>query len=160
MTTTLLSLWLGAAALSVGQPAPPTHFVDQDGQQHSLQQLLTKGCVALAFYPKAFTSGCTKEMQTFARRIKALRSKGVEVLAISGDDAATLQRFKKELAADFIFVPDSDAKLMELYGVRAWPLKMARRVTFVVNRQGKIARIDRGEQAIGADAVADFLLQP
>jgi peroxiredoxin Q/BCP len=155
-----LALLIGSPTLKVGDVAPPFTASDSTGTARSLTKLLQAGPVVLAFYPKAFTPGCTKEMTTYSQRYKDLQSQAVTLLAISGDDAPTLQRFRDELKAGYHFVPDPQARLMELYGVRAWPLKIAKRVTFLIKPSGSgggtIARIDAGDAAVAAEQAVDF----
>ncbi len=173
MTALICALLLGIAPLKVGDVAPDFSAVDAAGTPFSLHELLKEGLVVLAFYPKAFTPGCTKEMSTFSGRFAELHEKGVAVVAVSGDDAETLKRFKQELKAAYLFVPDPKAKLMELYQVRAWPTKWAKRVTFVIKPEasamgpekdkipfGKILRIDRGDEAVRAGSAIDFAMHP
>jgi peroxiredoxin Q/BCP len=155
-----LTLLIGSPTLKVGDTAPRFTAADSTGTPRSLEKLLQAGPVVLAFYPKAFTPGCTKEMTTYSHRYKDLQSQAVTLLAVSGDDAPTLQRFRDELKADYHFIPDPQAQLMELYGVRAWPLKMAKRVTFLIKSKtaggGTIVRIDSGDAAVEANQAVDF----
>jgi peroxiredoxin Q/BCP len=57
MKIPLLAMILGSAALKVGEKAPPFTLPDTGGKPVSLQALLAKGPVILAFFPKAFTAG-------------------------------------------------------------------------------------------------------
>lgn len=148
MLNLILSCALAAVTLKVGDPAPAFTVEDAEGQSHALAEMLKTGPVVVAFFPKAFTSGCTRELTAYQGKASVLTERKATLLAVSGDDAATLRRFKAELKAPYLFVPDDKAQLMEAYGVRAWPLKIAKRVTFVIGGNGKITRIDAGNDAI------------
>jgi peroxiredoxin Q/BCP len=137
-----------AAALHVGDTAPDFTARDSDGQPQSLAKLLEAGPLLLAFFPKAFTPGCTDELRGLTAHGDDLKRYGARVLAISGDDAATLQRFKGELKAPFAFVPDPDGTLMRLYDVKAPVVTLAKRTTFLISRKRVIADITSGGDAI------------
>ena len=150
MLNLVLTLALAASpvTLKVGDAAPPFTVQDAEGLSHTLGDMLKTGPVVLAFFPKAFTAGCTRELTAFQGKSEVLKERKAHLLAISADDAETLRRFKAELKAPYLFVPDEKAQLIEAYGVRAWPLKMAKRVTFVVGSKGTITHMDAGDQAI------------
>ena len=77
----------------------------------------------LAFYPAAFTAGCTHELRTYGGRYDQLVSRGAKLLAISVDDPATLARFKSSLFAPFEFLSDGDGAVAR----RTAPSPTARR---------------------------------
>jgi peroxiredoxin Q/BCP len=142
-------------AVSVGQPAPDFTLPDSDGNLVSLKAELIKGPVILAFYPEAFTSGCTHELRTYAGRYDELVTRGARLLAISVDDPPTLARFKASLAAPYSFLSDRDGKVARLYGGITSQGK-ARRMTVTVGTDGRITRITAGALALfpGADIKA------
>jgi peroxiredoxin len=63
------------------------------------------------------------------------------------DDPATMKRFKDELKATYVFVPDPDGKIVALYDVKS-PMSMAKRYTFVVGQDRKIVDVQTGSDAI------------
>ena len=134
--------------LHPGDTAPDFSAIDTAGEKQSLSAMVQKGPVILAFFPKAFTPGCTEELSGFGDRGADLAAQAVRVLAISGDDTATLARFKNDLHAPFTFIADPQARLMELYGVKMPFVKLAKRTTFVVGSERKITRIDTSSDAI------------
>ena len=77
---------------------------------------------------------------------------GAQVVAISNDDIETQSRFKSELTAPFPFVADPEAKLIRLYDVKVPVLKMAKRVTFVIDQKRAIVSITTGGDAVDPDA--------
>ena len=147
VSATLLASLL-AATLHVGDTAPDFTARDSDGQPVALAKLIEAGPVLLAFFPKAFTPGCTDELRGLTARGKDLERYGARVVAISGDDAATLQRFKTELKAPFTFLPDPEGTLMRLYDVKAPVVTLAKRTTFLITRKRVVADITTGSDAI------------
>lgn len=144
LTTSLLLL----ATPKVGDKAPEFTAQDAEGKSHTLSQMLKNGPVIVAFFPKAFTSGCTREMTAYSQRYTELEKTGAQLLAISTDDAETLKKFKQSLNASFAFIPDPKATLATLYDVKAPVLTLAQRYTFVVGQDGKVVKVDTGADAI------------
>lgn len=144
----LSALPLLAAMPQAGDLAPTFSAKDCDGRPVVLARLLQQGPVLLAFFPKAGTSGCSQEMKNYRELAPQLAPLGAQVLAISHDDAPTLRAFRAEVGASFTFVPDPGRELMALYDVRQRITRMAKRVTFLVQRDGRIARVAEGKNAI------------
>ena len=69
-------------------------------------------------------------------------------MAVSTDDAETMERFRADLKAPFPFLPDPEGKLTGLFDVKAPVVRMAKRYTFVIDSQRKVLRIDQGSDAI------------
>jgi peroxiredoxin len=134
------------APVSVGQQAPAFTLTDTEGQPVALQQLIAGGPVLLAFFPRAFTGGCTREMRAYASQHEALGARGARVVGISTDDRQTLARFKASLSAPYTFLSDPDGVVSRQYaGVS---LGTANRVTVTVGTDGRIVRITAGLPAI------------
>lgn len=149
------ALGLGSAApVAVGQRAPDFRLTDSDGQTVTLAQLISRGPVLLAFFPRAFTGGCTREMKAYASQQADLEARGAQVVGISMDDVATLARFKATLRAPYIFLSDPDGAVSQQYaGVS---LGTANRVTVTVAPDGTITRVTAGLTALfpGGDIAA------
>jgi peroxiredoxin Q/BCP len=148
MKTALLTLLLGTSPLKVGDPAPGFTLPDQDGNPVTLSELLASGPVILAFYPKAFTPGCTKQNSSFRDRYADVSAKGAQVLGISVDDVATQKRFRDELKLPYRLLSDAGGKVAKLYAGTMPVVGLASRANFVVGQDGKIAQI-----VLGGDAV-------
>src|SRR5512141_1255560 len=101
MTSPILAALLGAAALKVGDKAPDFTLPDTQGMPVTLSRLLEKGPVILAFYPKAFTPGCTQQNQNFRDHFGEVEAKGAQVLGISVDSVATQKKFKEKYQLPF-----------------------------------------------------------
>ena len=70
--------------VAVGQPAPDFTLTDSDGQVVTLSEALKQGPVMLAFFPRAFTSGCTHELRTYTDQQSLLAGKGAQLFADLG----------------------------------------------------------------------------
>lgn len=129
------------AGPGVGQAAPDFHLQDQKGDWHKLADEHGKWLV-LYFYPKDFTPGCTTEVCTFRDDIVALRKAGADVLGVSLDDVKSHAEFAEKYHVPFRLLSDADANVAKAYGVytERGPMKYARRETFLIDPQGKVAK--------------------
>ncbi len=143
LLTLCLSSGSTLAALAVGAATPDfTTEAARAGQafKFSLKETLSKGPVVLYFYPKAFTSGCTKEAHNFAEATPQFGALGATVVGISNDDIETLKKFSVEACRDkFAVAADSGARIMKLYDAALWVKPdMADRISYVISPQGKV----------------------
>lgn len=146
--TFALSLMLLAATPNAGDVAPDFTVRDVEGKEQKLSQLVEKGPVVLAFFPKARTSGCTKEMEGFRDRFKDFESSSAKVLAVSTDDGATLLKWKVEMKAPQTFISDKDGELVKLYDVKMPVTGWASRHTFVIGKDRKVLEHHEGSDAV------------
>ena len=144
----LLTVLMLSAAPAVGSVAPDFTAVDTEGKTLHLAELLKQGPVIVAFFPKAFTGGCTKELTAYSARNAELEKSGAQVLAISYDDLETMKKFKAQLKASYHFIPDPDGKLVSLFDTKMPVVKMASRNTFVVGPGRKVLKVESGSDAI------------
>ncbi|WP_224370646.1 peroxiredoxin [Hyalangium versicolor] len=135
----------------VGDTAPDFTVTDSDGKSHTLSEMVKAGPVIVAFFPKAFTSGCTRELTAYRDRYADVEKLSGQLLAISMDDAETLKKFKESLKAPFAFVPDPEGKVVKAYDVKAPVLSLSQRYTFVVGEGRKILKVDSGSDAINPE---------
>jgi peroxiredoxin len=120
--------------LKVGDAAP-----DFEVGGTTLHKLAADRSVAVFFFPKVFTPTCTLESRAFGREYETLRKAGGDVVGVSTDPPAESARFCASLQLPYPLVGDQDGSIAKAYGVR-WPLVgMARRVTFLVGRDRRIA---------------------
>lgn len=124
--------------LDVGSPAPDFQAQTTDGRTVSLDDFAGRHLV-LYFYPKAFTPGCTKEARRFRDNYSELKELGAEVLGVSIDDHATQCRFAESERVTFPLVADPGGELSRKFGVKRMILPVARRVTYVIGPDGRIA---------------------
>ncbi len=140
-----------------GQKAPAFTLKDDSGQTVKLAQFKGQP-VVLYFYPKDDTPGCTKEACAFRDRQAELQAAGAVVLGISPDDQASHAKFREKYRLNFPLLVDKDHKVAEKYG--AWREKNMygkismgiQRSTFLIDAQGKIAKVWKRVQVDGHDA--------
>lgn len=133
-----------AEELKPGAPAPTFSLPDQTGQVQQLSNYRGRW-VVLYFYPKDDTPGCTQEACRFRDDIAQLRALGAQVLGISLDSTESHARFAEKHGLPFPLLSDADATVTRAYGAyRALgPLRFARRHTFIIDPEGRIAKIYR-----------------
>jgi peroxiredoxin Q/BCP len=131
----------------VGDPAPLIQGTDQDGKTWKLADAVGKQVVLLYFYPKDDTPGCTKEACGFRDRMADLKKDKVEVIGVSFDTAASHQKFIAKYNLNFPLLADSDGKIADAYGVKMTARNMARRVSFLIGLDGKIAHVTDASSA-------------
>jgi thioredoxin-dependent peroxiredoxin len=102
--------------------------------------------VVLFFYPQAFTGGCTTEVCSLRDEHESIAAANAVILGVSIDDEETQQRFGREYGVPFPLLADQGGEVARSYGVfgitrpNASVLEQARRVTFIIDEQGRIAR--------------------
>src|SRR5690606_29912799 len=96
------------AALQVGDPAPDFALQASDGNTYRLADFRGKQAVVLAWYPKAFTKGCTIECKSLAENGHLIRAYDVQYFMASVDDVDTNSRFAEAQQADFPLLADPD----------------------------------------------------
>jgi thioredoxin-dependent peroxiredoxin len=148
MTMTLLAMVLGASSLKVGDRAPDFTLPDTEGAPVTLSEVLKSGPVILAFYPKAFTPGCTQQNQNFRDKFAAVQEKGAQVLGISVDDVATQRRFKAEYKLPYPLLSDEGGKVAAQYSGKMPVVGLAKRANVVVGQDGKVQALVEGSDAI------------
>lgn len=135
------------AFVKIGTVAPAFTLLDQDGNKVSLKQFKGEKNVALYFYPKAMTPGCTVQACGIRDSKKALAKIDTVVLGVSPDAVAKLGRFIEKQALNFTLLSDEDHAVTEKYG--AWGLKkfMGRefmgvlRTTFIIGKDGRVKHV-------------------
>jgi peroxiredoxin Q/BCP len=125
----------------VGDTAPLIEGKDQHGKSWKLADVVGKKVVLLYFYPKDDTPGCTKEACGFRDRMAELKKDKVEVIGVSFDSSASHQKFIAKYNLNFPLLADTDGKIADAYGVRMTGRDMARRVSFLIGLDGKIAHV-------------------
>lgn len=140
----LLAMGLSAVALAeppdVGAPAPAFELPDQTGATQRLADYRDRWLV-LYFYPRDDTPGCTKQACTFRDDIARLRAAGAEVVGVSVDSVESHAAFATKHTLPFPLLADTEGTLADAYGAlrTLGPIRMARRHTFLIDPQGRIA---------------------
>lgn len=140
----LLSLFVTAPALAgpvVGDQAPDFRLQDQNGVWHSLAD--THGqWVALYFYPKDDTPGCTTEACAFRDDIFKFKKMGVAIIGVSLDDVASHKEFAEKYHLPFPLLADTQHDAAKAYDVirNLGVTKIAKRQTFLISPDCRIAK--------------------
>lgn len=132
-----------AIALEVGDPAPEFSLQASDGKIYTLSDFKGEQAVVVAWYPKAFTKGCTIECKSLAENGHLIRAYDVAYFMASTDEVEDNKKFADEQKADFPLLSDPTGKVAEAYDVKMPVLNMAKRVTFYIGKDGNILKIDR-----------------
>jgi len=133
------------AQLGEGDIAPDFKLPSDDGKELGLASFKGKPLV-LYFYPKADTSGCTKQANEFNALLEDFRAAGVAVLAVSPDPVKALSKFKTKYGLAFPLLGDEGHAMLEAYGV--WTQKSmygrsymgVERSIFLIGKDGRIAK--------------------
>lgn len=141
----------GAAAgdsvvLEVGDMAPDFTLEATDGNTYTLSDFRGERAVVLAWYPKAFTKGCTIECKSLAQNGHLIREYDAQYFMASVDELDTNIRFADEHEADFPLLSDPTKATATAYGVLMPKWGVAARQTFYIGKDGRILAIDRDVQ--------------
>ncbi|MCX7872679.1 MAG: peroxiredoxin [Verrucomicrobiae bacterium] len=128
-------------ALKPGDKAPVFEAKDQNSNTWKLTDFIGKKHVLLYFYPKDNTPGCTKQACSLRDNIGSFKSADVEVVGISADSASSHKNFIEQHGLNFNLLADPECKIIDLYGTRNPGKSTSRRVSFLINKEGKIVHI-------------------
>ena len=153
-------------SLQVGDPAPEFTAKTTTGDSVSLADYAGKKLV-LYFYPKDDTPGCTKQACSLRDSNSEIQAKGAEILGVSTQDEESHQRFTEKYQLNFPLLADTDRTVGKAYGAVGSQglaglamdlMGMAKRITFIIDEQGRIAHIiDDPKTTKHADQVLDLL---
>jgi peroxiredoxin Q/BCP len=133
-------------SLQVGDQAPAFEGIDQDGQPIKLGDFKGKK-LALYFYPKDNTPGCTAQACNLRDNYDALLNAGYAVVGISSDSAKKHQNFINKFDLPFPLIADEDKSIHEQFGTWVEKSMYGRtymgtaRTTFIIDENGKIEEI-------------------
>jgi len=132
----------GKKAPAPGSPAPDFTLNAQDGKPLSLHDLRGKW-VVLYFYPKDFTSGCTREAHNFQRDIALYEQKNAVILGVSGQDAHSHEKFCSAEGLHFKLLADAKCEVSARYDsvVNLGLAKLSSRHTFLIDPSGTIRKV-------------------
>ena len=130
-----------AGEIKEGDLAPEFELRDQDGQLHSLEDYRNKW-LALYFYPKDDTPGCTTEACEFRDAVFSFRKFNCQILGISMDDEISHKAFADKYSLPFPLLANTDGITSDIYGVKTKILGItfSKRQTFLINPNGRIAK--------------------
>jgi len=133
---------LGAPMPKVGDTAPDFSVAASDGKTVHLKDTVGKGNIILYFYPKDDTPGCTKEACGIRDTFDEFKGLNATVFGVSFDSVESHKNFIAKYKLPFVLLADTDKAVAKLYGVADDTSKFASRVTFVINKAGKIAYVN------------------
>jgi peroxiredoxin Q/BCP len=130
----------------VGDKAPNFSGKNQKGENISLDQFKGKK-IALYFYPKDDTPGCTAEACNLRDNHSALQAAGYEVIGVSSDSVKSHDKFANKYSLPFDLLADEDKSVHEAYGTWVEKSMYGRkymgtdRVTFIIDGNGVIEKV-------------------
>jgi peroxiredoxin Q/BCP len=130
-----------ATKVKLGDTAPNFEGLTSDGSRLALKDLIGKKNVVLYFYPKDDTPGCTKEACSFRDKIEPIRELGAEIVGVSLDSIDSHKKFADKYHLPFPLVSDKEKRIATAYGVLKETGTSASRVTFIIDKTGKITKI-------------------
>jgi peroxiredoxin len=131
--------------VSTGDTAPAftAPLANGDIEEFGLEESLDRAPLVLAFFPGAFTSVCSHEMNTFQDRLEEFQEAGGSVYGVSVDSPFALNEFREKLGLTFDLVSDADKNVIETYDVSMdfealGVHDVAKRAVFVVDGDGTV----------------------
>jgi peroxiredoxin Q/BCP len=131
-----------AEALKPGDTAPDFTLQGSDGKTYRLSDFKGKKAVVLAWFPKAFTPGCTAECKSLRTNGGDVRHFDVAYFTASCDEPELNKKFAESLELDYPILSDPTRETAKAYGVAGGDKKNASRWTFYISKDGKILFID------------------
>jgi len=127
--------------VKVGDPAPDFEGPTSNGSRLGLKDFKGKQNVVLYFYPKDDTPGCTREACSFRDNIKPIRDLGAEIIGVSLDSVQSHDKFARKYELPFPLISDKEKNIANAYGVLRDIGLSANRVTFIIDKDGKVTKI-------------------
>lgn len=141
--------------LKTGDTAPDFEAETYGGEVVRLSDYYKKGFVALYFYPKNNTPGCTKQACSMRDGMAELSESGVQVVGVSTDGVRSHENFRDKYRLNFPLISDKSKDIVNMYGVKSG-FGLAKRQTFLIDGQGIIRHIwTKVQTSQHADEVAD-----
>jgi thioredoxin-dependent peroxiredoxin len=133
--------------LAAGDEAPDFELTASDGRRYRLSAFRDRQAVVIAWFPRAFTGGCTAECESIGASSQAIRRFDAAYFGASVDTPETNRRFAASLGIDFPILGDPGKAVARAYGVLG-ASGFPSRWTFYIGRDGRILAIDkRGKTA-------------
>lgn len=129
-----------------GEAAPEFEARDAEGNTVRLSDLRGQK-IALYFYPKDDTPGCTKEACSLRDGHSELTSRGIKVIGVSTDSEKSHKKFAEKYSLPFTLLADTDHKVADAYGVYGEKKFMGRtydgvhRKTFLIDEAGRVRKV-------------------
>ena len=154
-----VNLKIARALPRIGDVAPAFSLCDQNGEQRSLGEFRGKWLV-LYFYPRDDTPGCTEQAMQFRNLMRELEGFGAAVCGVSVDDSKSHAAFARKYNLPFALLADRNGEVAARYGSlrNLGVIKFAKRNSFLVDPDGKVAKVYVGVNAgrNAADVIEDL----
>ena len=124
-----------------GDSAPDFYGPTSEGSNLGLKDFVGKKNVVLYFYPRDDTPGCTKEACSFRDNLDSVRKTGAEVIGVSLDSVESHRKFATKYSLPFSLISDKEKRIAQAYGVLKDTGTSASRVTFIIDKAGKVAKV-------------------
>jgi mycoredoxin-dependent peroxiredoxin len=154
-------------SVKVGDPAPDFDLAwfapAGDGKENppkyeqkriKLSDFKGKQNVVVAFFPAAFSPGCTNEMKQYQTAHGTFTAANTKVLGVSVDSTWSNRAFREQLGVEFPILSDWKRDAARSYGLLDENSGVARRATFVVDKAGIVRKVDVGREALDPSGVA------
>jgi len=125
----------------VGDTAPDFEGQTSKDTRVRLRDYFGKRNVVLYFYPKDDTKGCTIEACSFRDKLQSIAALWTEVVGVSVDTVESHKKFAEKNSLNFPLISDHDKQISKTYGVLSEDGSRAERMTFIIDKEGKIAKI-------------------
>ena len=140
--------------IAAGSPAPAFRLKRDGGDEVALADFKGRK-LALFFYPKADTSGCTREAKAFSALRNRFERAGTAILGVSPDPVKSQDAFRKKYDLAIPLGSDETHRMLEAYGVWGKKSMYGRtymgvlRTTFLIGADGRVARVWRNVKVDG-----------
>lgn len=137
--------------LDIGTKAPDFTATLSNGGRVSLSDFLGKQNVVLFFYPKDFTAGCTAQVCSMRDGYGEFAKLDAIVFGVSADDARSHGLFRTTHNLPFELIADVDRSIIRAFGAERLGgfLKLTKRVTYLIDKNGIIRHVSHNEFLIG-----------
>ena len=152
-------------SVKVGDPAPdfdlawfspvgdPKETCKYEPKRIKLSDFKGKQNVVVAFFPAAFSPGCTNEMKQYQTSHGTFTAANTKVLGVSVDSTWSNRAFREQLGVEFPILSDWKREAATAYGLLDTNSGVARRATFVVDKAGVVRKVDVGREALDPSGV-------
>ena len=120
----------------------------RDRKSVKLSELKGQKNVVLAFFPAAFSPGCTSEMAKYQENTGEFNTNNTVILGMSVDSVWANVAFAEKLGVQFNILSDARRDISRAYGVFDEQSVIARRTTFVIDRQGVVQKVFMAQEAL------------
>lgn len=138
------------APVGDGKENPPKY----EQKRIKLSDFKGKQNVVVAFFPAAFSPGCTNEMKQYQTQHGSFTAANTRVLGVSVDSTWSNRAFREQLGVEFPILSDWKRDAARQYGLLDENSGVARRATFVVDKAGVVRKVDVGREALDPSGVA------